>query len=306
MKRKHLKWLSGFTLAVMLMLSGCSLPGLSAASDQTIKIGAQSMSESEIIASMLGQLIEHHTDLKTTTIKNLGSNAVQQQALLNGEIDIAATRYTGDALTGTLRMKPKKDADKALSLTQREFKKRYNLKWYDSYGFDNTYAFTVSKKLADQYHLENVSDVKKWAPQLKLGVDNYWMKLKGNGYQDFTKTYGMNFGGTYPMQIGLVYDAVKSGKMDIVLAYSTDGRIKSYDLKMLKDDKQFFPPYDCSPVVPEQVLREHPELESIIQKMIGKIDTATMQELNYEVDGNLKEPSVVAKDYLQKHHYFES
>ncbi|MCY9090273.1 choline ABC transporter substrate-binding lipoprotein OpuBC [Bacillus mojavensis] len=306
MKRKHLKWLSGFTLAVMLMLSGCSLPGLSAASDQTIKIGAQSMSESEIIASMLGQLIEHHTDLKTTTIKNLGSNAVQQQALLNGEIDIAATRYTGDALTGTLRMKPEKDPDKALALTQREFKKRYGLKWYDSYGFDNTYAFTVSKKLADQYHLENVSDVKKWAPQLKLGVDNYWMKLKGNGYQDFTKIYGMTFDGTYPMQIGLVYDAVKSGKMDIVLAYSTDGRIKSYDLKMLKDDKQFFPPYDCSPVVPEQVLKEHPELESIIQKMIGKIDTATMQELNYEVDGNLKEPSVVAKEYLQKHHYFES
>ncbi|MEC1673013.1 choline ABC transporter substrate-binding lipoprotein OpuBC [Bacillus mojavensis] len=306
MKRKYLKWMIGLPLAVMLMLSGCSLPGLSAASDQTIKIGAQSMSESEIIASMLGQLIEHHTDLKTTTIKNLGSNAVQQQALLNGEIDIAATRYTGDALTGTLRMKPEKDPDKALALTQREFNKRYDLKWYGSYGFDNTYAFTVSKKLADQYHLENVSDVKKWAPQLKLGVDNYWMKLKGNGYQDFTKTYGMTFGGTYPMQIGLVYDAVKSGKMDIVLAYSTDGRIKSYDLKMLKDDKQFFPPYDCSPVVPEQVLKEHPELESIIQKMIGKIDTATMQELNYEVDGNLKEPSVVAKEYLQKHHYFES
>lgn len=96
------------------------------------------------------------------------------------------------------------------------------------------------------------------------------MKLKGNGYQDFTKTYGMTFGGTYPMQIGLVYDAVKSGKMDIVLAYSTDGRIKSYGLKMLKDDKQFFPPYDCSPVVPEKVLKEHPELEGIIKKMLGK------------------------------------
>ncbi|MGD1414905.1 choline ABC transporter substrate-binding lipoprotein OpuBC [Bacillus stercoris] len=306
MKRKYLTLMIGLALAATLTLSGCSLPGLSAAPDQTIKIGAQSMSESEIIASMLGQLIEHHTDLKTTTIKNLGSNAVQQQALMNGEIDIAATRYTGDALTGTLRMQPEKDPDKALALTQREFKKRYDLKWYDSYGFDNTYVFTVSKKLADQYHLETVSDVKKRAPQLKLGVDNYWMKLKGNGYQDFMKTYGMTFGGTYPMQIGLVYDAVKSGKMDIVLAYSTDGRIKSYGLKMLKDDKQFFPPYDCSPVIPEKVLKEHPELEGIIKKMIGKIDTATMQALNYEVDGNLKEPSVVAKEYLEKHHYFES
>lgn len=160
MKRKYLKLMIGLALAATLTLSGCSLPGLSAAADQTIKIGAQSMSESEIIASMLGQLIEHHTDLKTTTIKNLGSNAVQQQALMNGEIDIAATRYTGDALTGTLRMEPEKDPDKALALTQREFKKRYDLKWYDSYGFDNTYAFTVSKELADQYHLETVSDVK--------------------------------------------------------------------------------------------------------------------------------------------------
>lgn len=66
------------------------------------------MSESEIIASILAQLIEHNTDLQTETIKNLGSNAVQQQALQKGEIDVAATRYTGDALTGTLRMKPEK------------------------------------------------------------------------------------------------------------------------------------------------------------------------------------------------------
>ncbi|ARW08331.1 Glycine betaine/carnitine/choline-binding protein OpuCC [Bacillus atrophaeus] len=304
-KKKHIKRLGGLACLFVLLLSGCSLPGLSAASDQTIKIGAQSMSESEIIASMLGQLIEHNTDLKTTTIKNLGSNAVQQQALMSGEIDIAATRYTGDALTGTLRMDAEKDPEKALKLTQREFKKRYDLKWYDSYGFDNTYAFTVSKELADRYHLETVSDVKKQAAELKLGVDNYWMKRKGDGYEDFTKTYGMKFGGTFPMQIGLVYDAVKNGKMDIVLAYSTDGRIKSYGLKILKDDKRFFPPYDCSPVVPEKVLKEHPELEGIIQKMLGQIDTGTMQELNYEVDGKLKEPSVVAKEYLQKHNYFE-
>lgn len=107
------------------------------------------------------------------------------------------------------------------------------------------------------------------------------------------------------MQIGLVYDAVKNGKMDAVLAYSTDGRIKAYDLKILKDDKRFFPPYDCSPVIPEKVLKAHPELEGVINKLIGQIDTETMQELNYEVDGKLKEPSVVAKEFLEKHHYFD-
>ncbi|ABS75434.1 MULTISPECIES: osmoprotectant ABC transporter substrate-binding protein [Bacillus amyloliquefaciens group] len=289
----------------MLLLGGCSLPGLSAASEDTIKIGAQSMTESEIIASMLGQMIEHHSGLKTTVIKNLGSNAVQQQSLINGDIDIAATRYTGDALTGTLRMEPEKDPDKALRLVQREFQNRYDMKWFDSYGFDNTYVFTVSGQLARKYHLESVSDVKKEASHLKFGVDNYWMKLRGNGYQDFMNTYGMSFEGTYPMQIGLVYDALKSRKMDIALAYSTDGRIIAYGLKTLKDDKRFFPPYDCSPVVPDQVLKEHPELEGVINQMIGAIDTKMMQKMNYEVDGRLKEPSVVAKEYLEKHHYFE-
>ncbi|MBI0440817.1 MULTISPECIES: osmoprotectant ABC transporter substrate-binding lipoprotein OpuCC [Bacillus amyloliquefaciens group] len=292
-------------LSAALLLGGCSLPGLSGASDDTIKIGAQSMTESEIIANMIAQMIEHNTDLNTALIKNLGSNYVQQQAMLGGEIDIAATRYSGTDLTSTLGMEAEKDPKKALSIVQKEFEKRFHYKWFDSYGFENTYAFTVTKELAEKDHLDKVSDIKKNADQFKLGVDNAWLKRKGDGYKGFTDTYGYEFGTTYPMQIGLVYDAVKNGKMDAVLAYSTDGRIKAYDLKILKDDKQFFPPYDCSPVIPDSVLKQHPELKGIVNKLIGKIDTETMQELNYEVDGKLKEPSVVAKEFLEKHHYFE-
>ncbi|MBS4162352.1 osmoprotectant ABC transporter substrate-binding protein, partial [Klebsiella pneumoniae] len=144
----------------------------------------------------------------------------------------------------------------ALNIVQKEFKKRFDYKWFDSYGFDNTYAFTVKQELAEKGNYQTISDLKKGAKTLKLGVDNAWLKRKGDGYQGFKQTYGLEFGSTFPMQIGLVYDAVKNGKMDIVLAYSTDGRIKAYNLKILKDDKRFFPPYDCSPVVPEKVLKE--------------------------------------------------
>ncbi|AUJ60245.1 osmoprotectant ABC transporter substrate-binding protein [Bacillus velezensis] len=305
MKRNQKRWMCALALSAALLLGGCSLPGLSGASDDTIKIGAQSMTESEIIANMIAQMIEHNTDLNTALIKNLGSNYVQQQAMLGGEIDIAATRYSGTDLTSTLGMEAEKDPKKALSIVQKEFEKRFHYKWFDSYGFENTYAFTVTKELAEKDHLDKVSDIKKNADQFKLGVDNAWLKRKGDGYKGFTDTYGYEFGTTYPMQIGLVYDAVKNGKMDAVLAYSTDGRIKAYDLKILKDDKQFFPPYDCSPVIPDSVLKQHPELKGIVNKLIGKIDTETMQELNYEVDGKLKEPTVVAKEFLEKHHYFE-
>ncbi|MED1540489.1 osmoprotectant ABC transporter substrate-binding lipoprotein OpuCC [Bacillus inaquosorum] len=305
MKTKKIKWIGALALAFVLLLSGCSLPGLGGASDDTIKIGAQSMTESEILANMMAQLIEHDTDLNTALVKNLGSNYVQHQAMLGGDIDISATRYSGTDLTSTLGKEAEKDPKKALKIVQNEFEKRFAYKWFDSYGFDNTYAFTVTKKFAEKEHINTVSDLKKNASQYKLGVDNAWLKRKGDGYKGFVSTYGFEFGTTYPMQIGLVYDAVKNGKMDAVLAYSTDGRIKAYDLKILKDDKRFFPPYDCSPVIPEKVLKEHPELEGVINKLIGQIDTETMQELNYEVDGKLKEPSVVAKEFLEKHHYFD-
>ncbi|MGQ5205774.1 osmoprotectant ABC transporter substrate-binding lipoprotein OpuCC [Bacillus subtilis] len=300
-----IKWLGAFALVFVMLLGGCSLPGLGGASDDTIKIGAQSMTESEILANMIAQLIEHDTDLNTALVKNLGSNYVQHQAMLGGDIDISATRYSGTDLTSTLGKEAEKDPKKALIIVQNEFQKRFSYKWFDSYGFDNTYAFTVTKKFAENEHINTVSDLKKNASQYKLGVDNAWLKRKGDGYKGFVSTYGFEFGTTYPMQIGLVYDAVKNRKMDAVLAYSTDGRIKAYDLKILKDDKRFFPPYDCSPVIPEKVLKEHPELEGVINKLIGQIDTETMQELNYEVDGKLKEPSVVAKEFLEKHHYFD-
>ncbi|MDQ0861284.1 osmoprotectant transport system substrate-binding protein [Bacillus sp. V2I10] len=303
-KNKH-KLIIAMGLLFSIIISGCSLPGLSGASESTIKIGAQNLTESEILANMISQLIEHNTELNTELIKNLGSNYVQHQAMLGGDIDISATRYSGTDLTSTLGREAVKDPEKALKIVQDEFDKKFGYKWFDSYGFDNTYAFTVTKKLAEVNHLEKVSDLKQSAQNYKLGVDNAWLKRKGDGYEGFVDTYGIEFGKTFPMQIGLVYDAVKNEKMDIVLAFSTDGRIKAYDLKILEDDKKYFPPYDCSPVIPEKVLKEHPEIEGIVGKLIGKIDTQTMQELNYEVDGNLKEPSVVAEEYLKKNNYFE-
>ena len=76
--------------------------------------------------------------------------------------------------------------------------------------------------------------------------------------------------------------------MDVVLAYTTDGRIKSFDLKVLEDDRQFFPPYDTSLVVSNDVLQQHEGLEKILDKLSGKISTEKMQELNHEADGKRK------------------
>lgn len=293
------------TIFLFTLLVGCSLPGLGGSSSNTVKIGTLTFSESHILGHIIRLMIEHETDLHVEMVENLGTSIVQHKALEDQQVDITAARYTGTDLAGVLGMDPVKNPKEALKIVQREFQDRFDQTWFESYGFSNTYAFTVTKELADQKQLKKVSDVKSIASNIRLGVDNSWIKRKGDGYEGFIDTYGYEFGEAFPMQTGLVYQAVKKGEMDVVLAYSTDGRLKAFDLVTLEDDKKFFPPYEASPVARNDFLQKHPEVEGVLRKLAGKISTDTMTELNYEADVKKKEPAIVAKEFLEKNNYFK-
>lgn len=291
-------------IVTLTTLTGCSLPGLGGEGDEnTVVIGSSIATENQILAGALKELIEHETPLKVTIVNNLGTSMVLHQAQNKGEIDISSCRYTGTDIANLMGTPPH-DPDKALQLVQETFPKKYHATWFPSYGFDNTYAFMVTPKTAKKYQLETLSDLKKAAPQMTVGVDSSWLNRKGDGYQAFIKKYDLHFKKVVPMQIGLVYDAVHNGKMDMVLGYSTDGRIASYHLKMLKDDKQFFPPYDASMVVNTELLQKHPELKPLLLRLANQITTKEMQQLNYEADNNLEEPEIVGANFVKAHHYF--
>lgn len=293
-------------LVSLLTLAGCSLPGLaSASSDQTIAITGGITSESQILASLVAGMIEHYTDYDTTIINNLATTTINHQAMINGDAEISAARYTGTDLTTTLGLDPVKDPKEAFKIVEKEFESRYQQTYMPSYGFDNTYVFLVRKDTAEKYQLKTVSDLQKHAGELVAGVDTAWITREGDGYEGFQEEYGFSFSRILPMQIGLVYDAVSAGKMDIVLGYSTDGRIASYDLVMLEDDRHFFPPYDAAPIIDDQLIAKEPKLKEAIAKLAGTIDTKEMQRLNYQADNNLVEPSVVAQEFLSNHNYFE-
>lgn len=292
----------------LIVLSGCSLPGLGDGDGKdSVKITATETSETKIMANIEKLMIEHYTNgkIKPTIIGNLGSSIIQHNALQRGDVNMSAVRYTGTELTSVLDAPPTKDTKKAMSESQRLFKEKYNQKYYDSFGFENTYAFMVTKEVAEKYHLEKVSDLKRYKDELRLGMDTQWMNRAGDGYPAFQKDYGFKFASARPMQIGLVYDALKNKKLDVAVGYSTDGRIAAYDLKILKDDRKFFPPYDGSPLATEKLIKDHPEIDKALKKLQGQISTKEMQKLNYEADGKGKEPAVIAEEYLKKHNYFE-
>jgi osmoprotectant transport system substrate-binding protein len=295
-----------FSMLIVLLLSGCALPGLGGGSGETIKIGTVTTSETQTMGYIQKYMIEHYTDLNAEIIGNLGSSVVMHQAMVNEDIDISSVRYTGTDLSGALHMDLVKDPDKATEIVQREFQEQFDQKWYDTYGFDNTYVFSVRQEVAEEDGLEKVSDLEAVADDYQVGVDNSWINREGVGYDQFVEEYGFEFNNVYPMQIGLVYSALNSEKMDAVLAYSTDARLKQFDLATLEDDRNFFPPYDASPVVSNEILREHPEIDDILQKLVGKFDNETIIELNYQADIEKKEPSTIAREYLEAHNYFEN
>lgn len=289
----------------VLLLASCSFPGLASNTDEdTISITGGITSEAQIIASIVAGMVEHYTEKNTTIINNLATTTINHQAMMNGDASISAARYTGTDLTTTLNLPPEKNPEKAFDIVKREFEKRYDQTWFPSYGFENTYVFLVRKDTAEKYNLKKVSDLKNVADELVAGVDTSWINRKGDGYDGFKETYGFSFDSILPMQIGLVYDAVEAGRMDIVLGYSTDGRIASYDLVMLEDDLSFFPPYDAAPVVDNQLLKDTPGLAEALTKLSNTISTEKMQQLNYEADNNLVEPSVVAERFLKENQYF--
>ncbi|MDK6804803.1 osmoprotectant ABC transporter substrate-binding protein [Aerococcus sp. UMB7834] len=303
--RKFLK--TAFTLGLSLfLLAACSLPGLGAStSEDEIVITGGMSTEMQILAYIVEGMSNHYIDVPTKVISNLGSSSLNHQALMKDDANVSAVRYTGTSVTGELGMEAITDPEKAAETVVKGFDSEFDQKWYPTYGFANTYAFMVSRDKAEELGLEKVSDLAQYAPDLKAGVDSSWLSREGDGYEDFKRIYGFDFGQTLPMSIGLTYSAVANDEVDVILGYSTDGRIISEDLKVLEDDKQLFPPYDASPVATYHILEVHPELDKVLHKLEGTINEETMQKLNYRADNYLLEPKVVADDWLKAHNYFE-
>ena len=109
----------GLLVGSLLLLSGCQSLGIGNRQSQTIRISSSSTTESQILANILSELITHETQNKVTLINNLGSSTVTHESLIRGDADIAASRYAGTELTGTLKMKPTKDPEKAQKIFQR-------------------------------------------------------------------------------------------------------------------------------------------------------------------------------------------
>lgn len=295
------------TLILLISLSACTLPGLSGSSkNNDIVIASGGTTERQIVSEIVAQMIRHYMpDTRVDILSNLGSSVLINQAMISGDANISSVMYTGSSLTGELGLEATTNVEEAFWTVVNGFSEQYDRVWFPSVGFTNTYAFMVSRSFAEEHNLNTISDMKDIAEDLRTGIDSAWLQREGDGYTDFKIKYDYEFGTVTPMEISLVYSAVLAGTMDVVLGYSTDGRIDAYDLVVLEDDLNFFPPYDASPVTSMKILKAYPELEDVLLRLENKISSEMMQKLNRKSDEDKIEPNIVAREFLEENNFFE-
>ncbi|KAF9404898.1 hypothetical protein HW555_014110 [Spodoptera exigua] len=169
--------------------------------------------------------------------------------------------------------------------------------------YQNTYAVAVKRSFAEENDLKTIEDLKKVENQLKAGFTLEFIDRE-DGYKGLQKLYNLNLD-VKSMEPSLRYQAIDNGDVNVVDAYSTDSELKQYDLVILEDSKQLFPPYQGAPLLKAETLEKYPELKELLEPLVGKITEEEMSGMNYQVNVEQKDPATVAHDYLVKHKMLE-
>jgi glycine betaine/choline ABC-type transport system substrate-binding protein len=279
-----------WVLVLALVVGGCR-------SGDRIVVGSKNFGEQVLLGEILAQTIERETRLPVERRLNLGGTFVCDRALRAGEIDVYV-EYTGTAYTAISKQPPISDRGRVLAEVRQRYREA-GLEWLDPLGFENTFAMVVRGDDAERLGIRKISDLAAH-PEFRAAFGYEFME-RADGFAGLARAYQIHF--REPprvMELGLLYRALVDRQADIVAGNSTDGLIASLKLRVLDDDRAYFPPYDAVPVARDEILERHPEVRAAIGRLGGRITADEMRRLNYRVDGERVAAEQVAADFLSR------
>ncbi|MEN4706846.1 glycine betaine ABC transporter substrate-binding protein [Pantoea agglomerans] len=235
------------------------------------------------------------------------ATTIGRNALLNKQIDMV-WEYTGTSLIIFNHINQPMSSQQAYE-TVKKLDAKLGLVWLNPAPMNNTYAFAMTRERAEKEGISTMSQLVAKIEQVrKTDPDHNWrlgldLEFSGrsDGMKPLQKTYNLTLDRPQIRQMdpGLVYNAIRDGFVDAGLIYTTDGRVKGFDMKVLEDDKHFFPSYNVTPVVRQDVLASHPGLDTALNQLSAQITDEAITELNKRVDIDHQSPETVARDFLK-------
>ncbi len=279
--------------ALMLALTSC------VRQSNRIVVGSKNFTEQVVLGELFAQIIEARTHLPVERRFYLAGTFICQQAILAGRIDIYP-EYTGTALTAVLKQQPSGDKRQIYQRVKAGYESKFGLTIGPPLGFDDTFAMVIRGDDARRLHLQTLSQAAQFTPQWRAGFGYEFME-RPDGYKGLVASYGLRF--TAPpriMDLGLITRALKEHQVDIIAGNNTDGLIPALDLFALQDDHHYFPPYEAVAIMRGEMLKEHPEVGKALNALAGVISDEDMRRLNYSVDGQHRDPTAVAREFLRQ------
>jgi len=269
-----------------------------AAADEPVRIGSKTFTESRLLAEVMAQLIEARADIPVERRLGLGGTTVVFSALTSGELDLYP-EYTGTGWSVHLKIEePVRDPLRAHATVAERFAAEHDLVWMAPFGFNNTYAIAMRAEKAEALGARRISDLAPHAGSLVAGVSHEFLNRE-DGWPGLAVAYGLGgIGDLRGMEHGLAYEAIASGAIDLVDAYSTDGKLMKFDVRVLEDDLRYFPPYDAAPVARADLFERHPALRPLLGELAFTLPDARMQALNGAVEVEGRSFEEVAHGFL--------
>ena len=253
--------------------------------------------EPEILINMYKELIEANSDIKVKLEPNFGKTSFLYEALKNKQIDIYP-EFSG-TITSSLLKNQVKVSNAPLEVYEAAREGILNqdkLVYLKPMEYQNTYALAVKKDYANKYDLKTISDLSKVEDSAVAGF-TLEFNDRDDGNKGLKSLYKLELN-VKTLEPNLRYQAINGGNVQIVDAYSTDSELIEYDLVVLEDDKQLFPPYQGAPLMRKDTLEKYPKLEEILNKLAGQISAEEMSRMNYQVKVDKRSASEVAHEYL--------
>ena len=287
-------------LTLALALTACA--GSKADSDSgPVRIATKPMTEQYILGEMLGLLIEQAGyTVEITKGVGGGTNNIHP-AMKSGEFDLYP-EYTSSGWVLVLNHQAEGvDDGEMFAQLKQEYQEKFNMTWVGMYGFNNTYTIAVRGDVAAEYGLQNTSDLAAVAGELTFGGNPDYIERQ-DGFGALCQTYGLDFGNVVDIDIGLKYQALSNGDIDVTNAFTTDAQLANPDTKLvtLADDKHLQVNYFCSTVVRQDALEKFPGLEEVLMQMDGLLSDQEMASLNYKVEVEGLDERDVARDFLMQ------
>jgi osmoprotectant transport system permease protein len=270
---------------------------LAAPRDKMVTIGAKTFTEQYILSELLGLQISQETGVPTRALHSLGST-VAFDALRSGDLDVYID-YSGTIWATIMDQTVLPESRSEVLVQVREYlAKEHGITLVGPLGFENAYALGMRRDLTRELRIDTISQLANHAPNLEIAGDyEFFARPEWAALRD---TYGLKFRKQRSMDSSLMYQAVRKSQVDVISAFSTDGRIAAFDIQLVEDDRGVIPPYDAIILAGARVAEEMPEVLAALGKLVGRISQSRMQRLNLRVDQDGETPKAVAEEFLDE------